>query len=568
MADTTEERPHTDGCHNDLDNDDIFRRLKENDPGICCLSVKFTSYSVLDPAYCFTVDWAKEGWQCISNNTQLKTMYLEVSELIYTGRNRIIEIDESSRANIIAFVKALSLNSSIFDIQFRCPSGGSILGEVFTSLAPIFQNNLRNLWIYETDFDNDEENDNCARALKLAVEPYKNKYCSLQNVQLCWNEINDEQAGELVDAFGYCNIRKLSWWEDNGSAFLGNNALQALAKLVGNPSSQLKELIFGEDCNKPIDSYVLQSMEVYEGASAFASALAKNTMLNKIDFGYGRDFFTVNDWQTFSSILKRPNSMLEKLHLDDRHIGDDGAAAIADALFSNNTILKELHLSWCYDITTIGWMALSNAFQNPSLIIEKLYLKSEIVDEDVMISFADILVNNKCLKELYLDGNIANDEIITAFSNALGYNDKLQVLNLGSSNDPITDVGSTALSRALCDTSSINATFDSNHTLESISCYTKGIHHLLRMNRNDFAAHLKIIRYHFDDGNDIQEIVNMEWQLMPRALAWIGQSDHMGLSLLYRLVKSVPYLFECHNNVAAKMGVGTKRKLNESATDR
>ena len=58
------------------------------------------------------------------------------------------------------------------------------------------------------------------------------------------------------------------------------------------------------------------------------------------------------------------------------------------------------------------------------------------------------------------------------------------------------------------------------------------------------VARQKIIQYYFDNGDrNIQEIVDMELNELPHAIEWSGRNE-AGLSLLYRLLRSVPFLFE------------------------
>ena len=71
-------------------------------------------------------------------------------------------------------------------------------------------------------------------------------------------------------------------------------------------------------------------------------------------------------------------------------------------------------------------------------------------------------------------------------------------------------------------------------------------------------ARRKILKYHFStEDNVIQPFVDMDLEVLPQVVAWIGREDQ-DHSLLYRLVKDMPSLFDC--SAVVKAG-GTKRKI-------
>ena len=71
-------------------------------------------------------------------------------------------------------------------------------------------------------------------------------------------------------------------------------------------------------------------------------------------------------------------------------------------------------------------------------------------------------------------------------------------------------------------------------------------------------ARRKILKYHFsNEDNVVQPFVDMDLEVLPQVVAWIGREDQ-DHSLLYRLVKDMPSLFDC--SAVVKAG-GTKRKI-------
>ena len=83
-----------------------------------------------------------------------------------------------------------------------------------------------------------------------------------------------------------------------------------------------------------------------------------------------------------------------------------------------------------------------------------------------------------------------------------------------------------------------------------------GINRSLELNKNNNkfeAARHKILLHHFLDG-DVQEFIEMETPVLPRAVAWAGR-DMNGHSLLYQILRCIPSLFgssEKNNSVILK----------------
>ena len=113
-----------------------------------------------------------------------------------------------------------------------------------------------------------------------------------------------------------------------------------------------------------------------------------------------------------------------------------------------------------------------------------------------------------------------------------------------------------ALNNALCDKTSIGSIFNSNHTLskvERLGSYLRPgdveseiapeCKALLKMNEGRNKAEVarkKIIQYHFLEGNNLHELVDIGGGLMPRVLEGLGKN---GLNVVYGLVRVLPSLF-------------------------
>lgn len=155
---------------------------------------------------------------------------------------------------------------------------------------------------------------------------------------------------------------------------------------------------------------------------------------------------------------------------------------------AGNTMLKVLNLNSVHQIGNTGWIALTHVLQNSRhLGLRELHLHANCIHRDVVLSFANALTCNTSLEELYFGRtNHIDDEVMFAFASAFSTcdNSTLKRLYLGCNspgrtgdghprrgeqlprNINVTSIGWAALSRVLCDQTSINSTFNSNHTLE------------------------------------------------------------------------------------------------------
>ena len=173
--------------------------------------------------------------------------------------------------------------------------------------------------------------------------------------------------------------------------------------------------------------------------------------------------------------------------------------------------------------------------------LEKLHMWSSTVGDEVAIDIAHALVNNTCLKEL----DMTNNYIITA----RGWN---------------------ALSTLLCDESSIDNTYLSNHTLSVDSQLASKhlINDLSNINKNNSvsdAARKKVLKYHFttkQNGTSLgmRVVSEMDWVVLPHVIAWAGRKhDDEGCTTLYQLLRCIPELVE--DQTLTKTFVGEKRKI-------
>jgi Ran GTPase-activating protein (RanGAP) involved in mRNA processing and transport len=261
-----------------------------------------------------------------------------------------------------------------------------------------------------------------------------------------------------------------------------------------------------------------------EGAIALATVLQNpNFALKKLDIN--NNSIGDNGVIALSTILRHPNSTLQTLGISKNSISEMGVNALTNAL-ENNCTLKELSIDK-NPITPAGLMNLSSILRNPTSVLEYLDVTNDLINNEVVRSFADALVENNSLKRLIVD--------------CYPYN-------------KVTSYGYDAFTNILCDTSSILNTFNSNHTLEIIcheSCdyyeFYRSIGNvvlsLLKINREcsvSEAARLKIINTHFSGSEiNMRPFMEMNLSVRPHAIAWMAKDMRV-----YELLQAMPSLLE------------------------
>ncbi|KAL1263713.1 hypothetical protein QQF64_006452, partial [Cirrhinus molitorella] len=182
-----------------------------------------------------------------------------------------------------------------------------------------------------------------------------------------------------------------------------------------------------------------------EGCAALASALRSNPLhlreLNLSDNKLG------DSVKLLSDVLQNPQCKLEKLWLTNCGVTDEGCAALASALKSNPSHLRLLHLSW----NKLGDSVklLSDVLQNPHCKLEKLWLYDCGVTDEGCAALASALRSNPShLRQLCLSGNRLGDSsrrLLSDLKNDLHY--KLETIYYCDCG--VTDEGCAALASAL-----------------------------------------------------------------------------------------------------------------------
>ena len=271
-------------------------------------------------------------------------------------------------------------------------------------------------------------------------------------------------------------------------------------------------------------------------------AMSTHPQLEKIELpkmNIGR-----HECTALADLLRVTFSELRTLSLYNNGIDDEGVDALAGALVKCN--LSVLDLSYNFDITARSCQSLASLLENP----------------------------NSNLEELRLYRNNIGNEGARNFADALASNNKLTTLGLNGSG--ITAEGYSSFAKVLCDTSSINNTFLSNHTLESLggsSNIPADVRSALALNKSSEdkrqVAIKKILKHHRHF--DMQPFFEWDLKVLPIAINWFeraraidsnneAQIDKRKLEAIYQFIRAVPEVFE------PAPAAGEKRKRSALGT--
>ena len=264
--------------------------------------------------------------------------------------------------------------------------------------------------------------------------------------------------------------------------FLGNGGCLLLSDALMSCASELKSIsLIWSDLGDGNAVDLIAALNMHP-------QLEQITVDNTIRMG-------MKDIRAMATLLQWTTTELHTLHLKSAGIDDEGIAVLVPALI-NCVSIRNLDLSENPLITTRGWWALSSSLESPRCILEELHLTGCNVDDEALDIFADALSDNCRLKSLTFNSNV------------------------------ITTEGWAAISQLLCDTSSINKTFSSNHTLQVLGfgLPNSASSHLI-LNRNadkKLVAMTKILNNHRDF--DMKPFFEWEFKVLPTILHWLDMA--------------------------------------------
>ena len=175
-----------------------------------------------------------------------------------------------------------------------------------------------------------------------------------------------------------------------------------------------------------------------------------------------------NRCKALSTQLHCTATQLRSLDLTGNNIDDESIKVLVHGISNGINNLQELNLSTNLSITIKGWKEVATLLETPGSKLKALNVQDNGIRDEEALLFANALTNNSTLEEL-----------------DLSYNN-------------ITAEGWAPFLRLLCDTSSINNTYLSNHALQSIgggfNTIPKGIFTSLDNNTSDDKQQVAITK--------------------------------------------------------------------------
>ena len=333
---------------------------------------------------------------------------------------------------------------------------------------------------------------------------------------------------------------------------LSSNCIQkvastALATFLRHPSCQVKHL------NIAANGLNCECSEILAGALSDESSTVEELIL--VECGRIKE----RGWEAFARLLESPHCKIEYFHCGMTSGGD----IICNSL-STNTTLTKLSLDVQTDeavISLVNWMSNSN-----NSLVDLSFGSFSSLGTQSYTALASNLSSPGCtLTRLGIHSWSVSDESAIVFTDALKVNKSLLSLSLSGQCKWQWNL----FENALCDGSSIEATYLSNHTLQKISYGYGGqkpsdeVNLNLGMNElsstKHAAAQLKIYSKHFSkDGFSMEPFENMSLKVIPHVIAYMGKG---GLLRMYNFVKGLASFVDL-SSTATVMSDGTESESN------
>eukprot|EP00984_Skeletonema_dohrnii_P018045 scaffold8340_cov91-Skeletonema_dohrnii-CCMP3373.AAC.1 len=288
---------------------------------------------------------------------------------------------------------------------------------------------------------------------------------------------------------GGCKLKQLCL---RGNNYIGNAGMGILSNELRGIGSFLELLIL---TNSSIGN---------EELLALVTGLTNCTSLETLRLSRNNFSSAEAGLGSLSNWLQRDIVNVKYLGLSCCSINDEGLHALSQGAANH---CEELDLIGNESITATGLSYLSDSIRSHSCCVETLHLQGIPVGDNEMEVLARGLADNKSVRNLGLNLDDLHDDISVHSS------------------------GWIAFSTALCDTSSVNSTYLSNHTICDIWDEEDGeaIPHqdialYLRLNEQhpQYAARCKILMSH--PHLDMAPLLHWGLKLLPLAVAWFERS--------------------------------------------
>ena len=298
----------------------------------------------------------------------------------------------------------------------------------------------------------------------------------------------------------------------------------------------------------------------------FYEGLKRNTSIHMLTFSCGYATVVGGIGDEILNAYQENNRHLTHLHIQNADLQNGGDQAITTTLI-RCTNLKQITL-WDCGITNEQVVPIVEAIEGHNSL-EELHLKVNRIGNAGCVAIATLLEDPNCnLHTLDVSISAIGNEGASILAISLTNNTKLQQLSLISNaiDVSVRDV----FSRILCDTSSIDSTYSSNHTLEEVTLSQRRgeqLRSLLELNQGTNKSHVaikKILNYHPNINMEPFFEWNMEGEdernlkALPYVIAWFERAgeavaDEEGresynierrkLDTIYQFTKAMPLLF-------------------------
>lgn len=390
-------------------------------------------------------------------------------------------------------------------------------------------------------------------------------------MELFCTEVNRNQSITNITIFGLNPVQTNIFFKTMKSFFQGNNnltginfvaseldalACQQISLAIGGRNSKLSLTSFS------IDDCVIEDrslVDIILGLSIHPrlKTLDLTGLTNSEGQGMGK-----KSCLALESLLHWTTTDICSLHLTGNSFGDEEMKFVSKGL-NNCKSLHSLYLS-SNDFGDIGADCLASALKN-STMLKRLYMtgnSNRTISVEGCAALTTLL-DVPTFEEFHLANNNIGDDGAQLFAHALEGNTSLKELSISTSThftptSPITDTGWEAFSRLLCDTSSINNTYLSNHSLSYLSSRSAAlpttVKDCLKLNEcsdKENVAMKKMLQYH--DEFDMQPLLKWDLKALPLVMDWFERAakecpefeskiSKLRLSSLFDCIRGMPML--------------------------
>ena len=469
------------------------------------------------------IDHWEEMGVLVGKHEHLKELKIctNVDDYVIEEYNMITEYNQDEyQENVKAFLKGVANNKSIQKLEV---SSGDMDGDTFHLLLPFFQNN-NNLVEVEIVFD--KFWDESSKVFQSFLRCISASSSLVRFIHHGNDSIGQSFShGAMVMLISALNIGKqvehvMFSHHYNG---LGIRGCKALASWLRHPTCALKSLnLRGSTITHEMPNQLAILLNGLTNNSTVTELILNGNFVGRHN--------TTTAWNSLPALLRNTNSKITKLNLSQCVIDSETLLGLAQSL-NGNTRLIELNIYGNRWIDERGLRAFAAHLERQDCVLESLVISGDvtIVDDEMAAVFADALRNNCTLK-------------------------RLSVSSCRYRHQKITTAGWRAFEPIICNTSSFNDTYQSNHTLEKLSLDERkeddDFSHLtfyLDLNKNKDKAHVKrakLIKVNFSQKIDMQAFIDMDLGVLPHTLSWMGRDRVEVTPLMYEFVRNLPSFYD------------------------